>query len=289
MWFNLYFLNYFVFYKTLIFFVNNISMVNLYTTSCGPITGRDCSIPHCPGGGNCNGHGDCDGSVDPPQCTTCYQGWVGYACETPCIMGNPDEFNRECICNTTCLHGPSCNIECSEHGHCDEDYNCMCDAMSGWIGRYCEIPSCPRHPDSVLPCSGHGDCNSALQECSCYNGWTGIACHIPDCPGTPDCHDRGYCNATFDPPRCTNCTGPWMGPVCDDPCVHGQESPKDSFNCVCEPGWTGLGCDSECSGNGNIVNGSCICDWNTGWKGSLCNIPGCPGLFDFDCSGRGKQ
>ena len=59
--------------------------------------------------------------------------------------------------------------------------------------------------------------------------------------------------------------------------------------CTCEEGWAGIGCDSECSGHGKIVNGTCKCDYDTGWKGRLCDVPGCPGLFGIDCSGRGKK
>ena len=95
------------------------------------------------------------------------------------------------------------------------------------------------------------------------------------------------CNTAVDPPICTNCTGPWMGPACADPCVNGAQSPPNSGNCLCKAGWTGVGCNSECSGHGKIENNKCVCDYLTGWKGALCDIPGCPGLFNMDCSGRG--
>ena len=62
----------------------------------------------------------------------------------------------------------------------------------------------------------------------------------------------------------------------------------NSGNCSCEPGWAGVGCDSECSENGIIQNEECICDYVTGWKGRVCDIPGCPGLNNEDCSGRGN-
>ena len=196
--------------------------------------------------------------------------------------------NTVCECNTTCWHGRGCNIECSNHGECDNNWMCHCDYMAGWSGTYCEIPGCPRVSVDDPECSNHGDCNSQLHECECYAGWSGAACHIPDCPGNPDCNLRGYCNDSTNPPRCTNCSVDWMGSACDEPCLHGSQIPMDSGNCMCEPGWTGTGCNSECSENGVIVNKSCICDYDTGWKGSLCNIPGCPGLFFLDCSGRGE-
>ena len=61
----------------------------------------------------------------------------------------------------------------------------------------------------------------------------------------------------------------------------------NSGNCSCEPGWAGVSCDSECSEHGKIEDGACVCDYETGWKGPLCDVPGCPGLFGIDCSGRG--
>ena len=76
-----------------------------------------------------------------------------------------------------------------------------------------------------------------------------------------------------------------MGPACNNPCVHGQQVPMDSGNCVCEPGWVGVGCDSECSEHGTIVNSKCQCD--IGWRGTYCENPGCPGDGE-DCSGHGE-
>ncbi len=251
-------------------------------------SGDDCTIPDCPGEPNCHGRGYCDDTLDPPRCTSCNSGWFGPSCSHPCIHGNHDPDNTMCVCNTTCLHGAGCNVECSLHGTCNAEFECYCEPLDGWSGKYCEIPGCPQNPVTYEECSGHGDCNSQSRVCSCFAGWTGVACYIPDCPGTPDCNTRGFCNVTFDPPRCTNCTGPWMGPACSDPCVHGSQTPMDSGYCLCEAGWAGVGCNSECSGHGTIIDGVCVCDYLTGWKGPLCDIPGCPGLFNLDCSGRGQ-
>ena len=167
--------------------------------------------------------------------------------------------------------------------------SCNCPPLSGWWGEYCEVPGCPRHPDTYEECSDHGECNSEKHECDCRAGWTGAACHVTDCPGEPDCSGRGDCDGVnFDPPRCVNCSSGWMGAACEEPCLHGQQVPPDSGNCQCEEGWAGVGCNSECSGNGRIVGGRCECDYDTGWKGRLCDVPGCPGLFNLDCSGRGE-
>jgi len=252
------------------------------------VAGPDCAVPDCPGDPNCNGQGYCNATVDPPRCSKCDTNWFGADCSRPCIYGEHNLENTECVCNTTCHHGVGCDIQCSDNGVCDEQGECYCDPMVGWRGTWCEVPGCPRDPSSDEDCTGHGDCNTEARECTCYAGWTGLGCHIPDCPGVPDCNDRGYCNATFDTPMCTNCSGPWMGPACADPCVNGVETPKDSRECVCDPGWAGVGCDSECSGHGKIVNGACVCDYESGYKGALCDIAGCPGLFFLDCSGRGR-
>ena len=98
----------------------------------------------------------------------------------------------------------------------------------------------------------------------------------------------GFCNATSDPPVCTNCIPGWMGPACEDLCTHGKQVPMDSGNCVCDPCYTGRGCNVECTGHGTCVNDICQCDQLTGWRGSLCEVPGCPGSDGQDCSGNGK-
>lgn len=129
-------------------------------------------------------------------------------------------------------------------------------------------------------------------KCECYSGWDvpgNIACSLPNCPGEPDCFDRGYCNITYSNPRCTDCDPGWMGVDCNTKCVHGTDTPKNSGDCKCDSGWTGKSCDSECSGHGDIdvKTKKCVCDYKKGYKGELCEIPGCPGLFNKDCSDRG--
>lgn len=104
------------------------------------------------------------------------------------------------------------------------------------------MPGCPYDPQwANEDCSGrtHGECitENNLYICECSQLWEGSACHIPDCPGDPeDCYERGTCNTTTGSPMCTNCSAGWMGPACNDPCVHGTQTPMDSGNCICEPG-----------------------------------------------------
>ncbi|XP_019646039.1 PREDICTED: uncharacterized protein LOC109486623 [Branchiostoma belcheri] len=247
--------------------------------------GEDCTVADCPGEPNCYDRGHCNSTTNPPSCQNCQEGWMGPACNNPCVHGVQEPMNSGvCVCEP-CWSGKGCNSLCSGHGTCSDDNStCICDPLSGRRGDVCEVPGCPGIEED---CTGHGDCNSGIHECECYNGWIGIGCHIPDCPGTPDCHRRGFCNTTGETPTCTNCISGWMGPACNDPCVHGVQDPMDSGNCRCYPGWAGLGCNSECSEHGVIVGGRCECDYDTGWKGELCDVPGCPGLFGLDCSGRG--
>ncbi|WAR26298.1 TENX-like protein [Mya arenaria] len=218
-------------------------------------------------------------------------GWMGPACNDPCIHGTANADGTFCNCTKTCYHGLGCNIECSGNGVCNADGSgeCYCDPLVGWDGTYCEIPGCPRNPDTDVECSQRGNCDSETRTCECDSGWQGLACHIPDCPGDPDCYGRGTCDESTSPPLCVSCDADWMGPACNDPCLHGTQTPMDSGVCLCESGWAGVGCNSECSEHGNISSTTnlCVCTYELGWKGEVCDIPGCPGLNNMDCSGRG--
>ena len=151
------------------------------------------------------------------------------------------------------------------------------------------ISGCPRNPETNVECSYRGNCDSESQTCDCEAGWTGLACEIADCPGDPNCYGRGTCDESTNPPKCISCDMGWMGPACNDVCLHGIQEPMDSGNCSCYEGYTGENCDSECSENGLIgASGFCECTYHLGWKGRVCNIPGCPGLNNTDCSNRGN-
>ena len=104
---------------------------------------------------------------------------------------------------------------------------------------------------------------------------SGDDCSEVDCPGEPNCNDRGFCNSHYDPPRCTNCDEGWMGPACDDACLHGTPDAENTM-CVCDQTcWNSTGCDIECSGNG-VCNGdgSCNCTYLLGYTGTYCEVPG---------------
>lgn len=89
--------------------------------------------------------------------------------------------------------------------------------------------------------------------------------------------NRGHCNTLYDPPKCTNCDIGWMGPACNDVCLHGVPN-ADETECNCtQTCYHGLGCDIECSGNGVCDpsgSGECYCDPMIGWRGTYCEIPG---------------
>ncbi|KAH3879993.1 hypothetical protein DPMN_003905 [Dreissena polymorpha] len=253
--------------------------------------GADCGEPDCPGEPNCNNKGVCNMLYNPPRCTNCRTGWMGPACDDVCLHGTPNSDGSFCNCTTKCHHGLGCDIECSGNGVCNTDGSgsCYCDPLIGWDGTYCEIPGCPRHPVTNVECSKRGDCDSESMTCDCDAGWMGAACHISDCPGEPNCYNRGICSEATNPPLCKSCQTGWMGPACNDPCTNGVQEPMDSGICKCDSGWTGVGCNSECSEHGKIdpSTNKCKCTYEFGWKGEVCNIPGCPGLFGLDCSGRG--
>ena len=134
-------------------------------------------------------------------------------------------------------------------------------------------------------CTGHGQCNAAIHECSCYPGWTGEACQIPDCPGSPDCSGHGVCDSSLDTPRCVDCVAGWMGKACDELCTHGTQSAPNSGVCECDSCYTGKDCDHECSDHGSCTGGLCVCD--TAFRGTKCEVAGCPGLHQ-DCSLHGS-
>ena len=244
--------------------------------------GLDCSSLDCPGEPNCNSRGTCMAYLDGAKCVNCSQGWMGPACDDPCVHGVQEPMNSGfCKCDP-CYGGKGCDSLCLGRGVCQSNKTCFCDPDVGWRGDVCQIPGCPGIEED---CSGNGECNAALHQCTCYEGWAGKACDIPDCPGAPDCFDRGFCNASLKIPACQNCSLGYMGPACNDPCTHGLQVPMDSGNCKCFPGYSGVGCDSECSQHGTIFNGTCYCD--EAWRGALCDVPGCPGENE-DCSGHGN-
>ena len=50
-----------------------------------------------------------------------------------------------------------------------------------------------------------------------------MACHEPVCPGNGNCFGRGFCNGTYETPRCEDCVKGWMGRDCNTVCEHGLQ------------------------------------------------------------------
>lgn len=206
------------------------------------------------------------------------KGWMGPACNDPCVHGHPE--NGRCVCDQ-CYTGSGCQLECSGHGECVSG-KCICNNNAGdaYVGKNCELPGCPGRDRN---CEGHGFCNIKLQKCECYPGWTGDACDTLDCPGSPPCSGHGDCSNTN--PRTCSCHRQWAGEICEVPCVNGTNYGNAS-GCICSPCFSGVGCNLECSLNGKCVNGKCVCDKDKGFKGDVCVIPSCPG-WPLDCTGHG--
>ena len=247
--------------------------------------GIGCHLPDCPGTPDCSDHGDCPlpPTGENPTCH-CDETFMGHACELRCFNGTPSYINETWVCACDpCYAGLDCGAFCNNQSDVCEDGICDC-GFNGWRGDVCDDPRCP---GKGADCSNHGQCNLADRSCTCNAGWTGIGCELPDCPGEPDCNDRGDCLEEDPFPRCVNCSVGWMGSECQIPCINGIQEPPDSGICVCEPCFHGVSCDVLCSGIGVCLpNGSCDCTLAPG-KGEYCQVPGCPGEFGVDCSGRG--
>ena len=124
-----------------------------------------CDTPDCPGKPDCNNNGTCDATYNPPLCVDCLTGWMGKACEEPCVHGNQTSANSGiCKCDS-CHTGKGCDSECNNQGACVDG---VCQCNDYWKGSKCEDPGCPGDPD----CSNHGSCNTgtAVHQCTCNPG-----------------------------------------------------------------------------------------------------------------------
>lgn len=145
-------------------------------------SGLGCEIADCAGTPDCNGHGYCNASLATPACECSYS-WMGHACDLQCLHGNKQPADSDnCVCDVgwTTIE---CNVECSMHGHVD---NNMCICNSGWRGNLCDIPGCPgefvsepktkRDPESlqqdtelIYLISPNGLCDEVCETCLLRN------------------------------------------------------------------------------------------------------------------------
>ena len=126
-----------------------------------------CDVPDCPGSPDCNGQGECNSSYEEPRCVNCAPGWMGPACEDICDAehGVQEPMNSGiCECDS-CYTGRGCDIQCNNHGICVDNVTCECE--EAWRGSKCEVAGCPGNETN---CNSHGECNTALQECTCNPG-----------------------------------------------------------------------------------------------------------------------
>jgi hypothetical protein len=176
-------------------------------------------------------------------------------------------------------HKGMCENDCSGHGSCEENRNCVCfnDASGApaWIGADCSLRTCPvdvawvgnvvgaNNLSPSAECSGKGRCNRKNGECSCFNGYEGIACQRQSCP--ENCNHNGLC---------------WPQLFLAERADRVYEVPWDAMKavgCVCDTGFRGPSCalrecpsgaDPSEGGYGNEAGRDCsgrgICDYATG-------------------------
>lgn len=102
------------------------------------------------------------------QCL-CSADWIGDKCHIPCMNGT-NNGDGVCRCEKACVSGIGCHLECSTHGQCDNNGECVCDFFEGYKGDVCDLPSCPGWPED---CMGKGTCNKATGTCECEPGYLG--------------------------------------------------------------------------------------------------------------------
>ena len=189
---------------------------------------------------------------------------------------------------------PACDTltSCSGHGVCFTNGSCKCDRF--YMGRRCQLNSCPGK------CSGHGTCIEGV--CVCNLGWDGIDCSkVKLC--TPLCPEAwigdGVCDPECNIPKCLGdkgdcqdvciCPKAWLGDgLCDQLC-NNTICDYDDGDCVeeecspgCRPQMLGDGyCDHRCNTE--------MCDQDKGDCDIVSNCPCRPsrqgnGICDDDCN-----
>lgn len=133
--------------------------------------------------------------------------------------------------------GGSCPNECSSHGYCRQNGQCLC--FAGFTGYDCSQRMCPADVSwdtyngvvhSSAECSNRGVCDRKAGVCKCYDGFEGSACQRTACPNA--CSGHGRCRLLGDLPK---------------PQASGYSSWEMSHlqQCVCDGGYTGIDCSQR--------------------------------------------
>ena len=271
---------------------NHVKLGNVPQVRNGSITTCDCN---------------CADEYSGPRCNTCANNHIDYPNCVRCDLG------IHCNGNAGSVMSTASNSKCS------------CSCTSGYTGDACDICDTNYVRDPSLPgikcrqCSVVTDCNnratSVIQQgnscvCSCRNKWDPadncVSCNPPyagtDCdtcmpshinyPNCTlctlnDCNNRASSvtsNANKDGCSC-NCTGQWVGNICDDCPVIFEQTMCSSCAAVSAspyPVCTGCTIDSHCGGsqrassvtmsNMQTCDCTCIFPW-TGQRCQVCPIP----------------
>ena len=129
-----------------------------------------------------------------------------------------------------CFHGRSgadcslrsCKLGCSGRGLCS-DGECSCGP--GYVGAWCQRPTCPSASSAGLACSGHGICHETT--CQCDEGWGGVDCATASCAGS--CGEGACVDG-----RCA-CPLGKHGEHCELPCPPGTNGLVCTGHGICKP------------------------------------------------------
>jgi chitinase len=235
-----------------------------------------------PNGYTCNGNGTCDYATGS-KCS-CYCGWTGPDCATPVPP----------------LHcPPSADNQCSGHGTCGDNLNCVCDFGYGGAACDSKLPDvCILDKDKkiVYQCGQFGTCvddGSGHPMCKCISGWTGGHCEIP--PKYPY-KQYNYCRRGGDPASCSghglcsnqtldekgHATGIAPGTkdrvYQTDMVAYADVGNDPTAHCVCESGWKGDWCQipadaAACTGDADCADTKNMYDIPYSCRDGFCQMP----------------
>ncbi len=227
--------------------------------SCSDID--ECASAPCRNGGTCHHSADVRG--DDRAHEQLRAAWVGrHVCA--CASGYA---GVEC----QCLH-------CGDHGTCQFDGRCICDA--GFVGAQCEIDidEC-----ASVPCKNDGGCEDLddAYRCTCLQGFTGERCQtdVDECASQP-CEPNGKCIDEVDGYSCA-CRGDFIGELCTIECSCGENGEQRNIAAAREAGDCSAGdcfctgensvgeyCEESCGEHGTSDGRRCTCQ--QGFTGERC-------------------